>query len=190
MATHRGAKFTTANVKNFYLNTPMDKPEYMKILVRLIPDEIKVEYKLSEFKHAGYVYVKINKGMYGLAQAGIIANELLAKRLAKHGFNQTPQNTGLWRHHTKPIQFALVVDYSGIKYENKQDAQDLINALEKNYEEVSVDWDGELLCGITLEWDYQNRTVDLSMPGQITKLLQSFLHPIPKKPEHQPHCHV
>ena len=41
----------------------------MQIPVRLIPDEIKVEYKVSKFKHAGYVYVKINKGMYGLAQA-------------------------------------------------------------------------------------------------------------------------
>ena len=28
------------------------------------------------------------------------------------------------------------------------------------------------------------------MPGYITKLLQRFLHLIPKKPEHQPHCHV
>ena len=28
------------------------------------------------------------------------------------------------------------------------------------------------------------------MPGYITKLLQSFLHLIPKKQEHQPHCHV
>ena len=32
------AKFMTADVKNFYLNTPMDEPEYMKIPVRLIPD--------------------------------------------------------------------------------------------------------------------------------------------------------
>ena len=28
------------------------------------------------------------------------------------------------------------------------------------------------------------------MPGYITKLLQRFSHQIPKKPEHQPHCHV
>ena len=47
-----------------------------------------------------------------------------------------------------------------------------------------------MFCGIKLEWDYQNRTVDLSMPGYITKLLQHFLHPIPKKPDHQPHYHV
>ena len=55
---------------------------------------------------------------------------------------------------------------------------------------VSVDWGGELFCGIKLEWGYQNRTVDLSIPGYIKKILQSFLHPIPKKPEHQLHCHV
>ena len=50
------AKFMTADLKNFYLNTPMEEPEYMKIPVRLIPDEIKLEYKVSEFEHAGYVY--------------------------------------------------------------------------------------------------------------------------------------
>ena len=43
------AKFMTADVKNFYLNTPMEEPEYMKILVRQISDEIKVNYKMSEF---------------------------------------------------------------------------------------------------------------------------------------------
>ena len=132
-------KFMTADVKNFYLNTPMDEPEYMKIPVRLVPDEIKVEYKVSEFEHAGYLYKEINKGMYGLAQEGLLENELLAKRLKKQGFNQTPHTPGLWRQHTKPIQFSLVVGDFGIKYDNKQDAQDLINALENNYEAVSVD---------------------------------------------------
>ena len=68
------AKFMTADVKNFYLNTPMEEPEYMKILIRLIPDEKKVEYKVSKFEHTGYVYVQINKGMYGMAQEGLLAN--------------------------------------------------------------------------------------------------------------------
>ena len=36
------SKFMTADVKNFYLNTPTDEPEYMKIPIRLIPDDIKV----------------------------------------------------------------------------------------------------------------------------------------------------
>ena len=104
----------------------------MKIPVRLIPYEIKVEYKVSKFEHAGYVYVKINKGVYGLAQAGLLENEILEKRLVKHGFNQTPHTPGLWRHHINPNQFVLVVDGFGIKYDNKQDAHNLINSLEEN----------------------------------------------------------
>ena len=32
------------------------------------------------------VYVEVRKGMYGLLQAEIIANELLEKRLSKKGY--------------------------------------------------------------------------------------------------------
>ena len=88
-------KFMEAYVKTFHLNTPMDEPEYMKIPVRLVPDEIKVGYKVSEFEHSGYVYVQINKGVYGLSQAGLLSNKLLDTRLAKHRFNKTPHTPGL-----------------------------------------------------------------------------------------------
>ena len=73
----------TADVKHFYLNTPMDEPEYMKIPVRLIPYEIKVEYKVREFEHAGYVCVQIKKVMYGLEKAGLLASELLEKKVGE-----------------------------------------------------------------------------------------------------------
>ena len=128
--------------------------------------------------------------MCGMAQACLLANEILAKRLEKHGLKQTPHTPGLWRHHANLIQFTLLVDDFGMKYEKKLYAQDFINAFEKNYKAVSVDLYGELFFSIKLEWDYQNRPVDLSMHDYITKLLQYFLHPIPKRPEHQPYCHV
>ena len=35
--------------------------------------------------------------------------------------------------------------------------------------------------GITLEWDYENRHVDISMPGYIKKKLQEYGHIMPKK---------
>ena len=56
------SKIHDSRCEIFYLNNQMDEPEYTKILVRLIPDEIKVEYKVSKFEHARYVYVKLNKG--------------------------------------------------------------------------------------------------------------------------------
>ena len=66
------------DIKDFYLNTPMERYEYMKLKVTDIPAEIIREYKLQELVSAeGYVYCEIRKGMYGLPQAGIIAQELL-----------------------------------------------------------------------------------------------------------------
>ena len=46
------------------------------------------------------------------------------------------------------------------------------------YEAVSVDWTGTLYCGITLKWDYLNRTCELSMPGYVKQALQKFNYEI------------
>ena len=65
----------TLDVKNFYLNTPMERYKYVKIKIEDIPNEIIAEYKLHDKVTAdGYVYVEIRKGMYGLPQAGILHN--------------------------------------------------------------------------------------------------------------------
>jgi hypothetical protein len=71
-----------ADVKNFYLNTILDRPEYMKLALSLIPQEIIDQYGLAEKAKNGQVYIQINKGMYGLPQAGRLAKDLLVKRLA------------------------------------------------------------------------------------------------------------
>jgi hypothetical protein len=38
-----------------------------------------------------------------------------------------------------------------------------------------------------LDWDYKNRTVDLSMPGYIKAALHKYQHAAPTRPEHAPH---
>jgi hypothetical protein len=60
-------------------------------------------------------------------------------------------------------------------------------ALKQDYKAVTTDWDGTLFCSITLNWDYQARSVDLSMPGYAVKALHKFQHTEPTKAEHQPH---
>ena len=58
-----------------------------EIYLAEILDEIIYEYNLKEKVHTdGYVYIEIQKGMYGLPQAGMLANKLLKRRLAKHGY--------------------------------------------------------------------------------------------------------
>ena len=74
--------------------------------------------------------VKIVKGMYGLPEAGKIANDLLKKRLDKAGYYPSQFTPGLWRHVWRPITFKLVVDDFGIKFEGNVHAKHIVKLSE------------------------------------------------------------
>jgi len=113
----RGARFMTLDISNFYLMTPLKRPEYIQVKIDDIPKEIINEYKLREIANKqGMICIEVTKGMYGLPQAGLLANKLLEQRLNKHGYFQSKLVPGLWKHTTRPISFALVVDNFGVKY--------------------------------------------------------------------------
>jgi hypothetical protein len=180
------ARFMTGDLKDFYLNTPMECYEYMRIPVSVIPASIFAEYNLGPLVHRDHVYVEIRKGMYGLPQAGRLANDRLTAFLAPHGYAPVPITPGLWKHDSRDVFFTLVVDDFGVKYTNLTDAQHLMSTLKQLYS-VSEDWDGARYCGLTLDWDYDNRTVDISIPGYIERALMRFEHPPPTRPQHSPH---
>jgi hypothetical protein len=171
-----GAKFASFDIKNFYLNNPMDRYEYMRIPVRDIPPTIMEQYNLAPLVHNGVVLVEICKGMYGLPQAGIIANTRLVAHLLTHGYHQAPHTPGLFTHESRPISFCLVVDNFGIKYVGREHAQHLLDCLETQYT-VTTDWTGSKYCGLSLAWEYTLRHVDVSMPGYVERALHRFQHP-------------
>jgi hypothetical protein len=144
------------------------------------------KYNLIELSQDGKVYIGIQKVMYGLPQAGILANELLQRNLAKDGSRPTTHTHGLWTHNTRPISFSLKVDDFGVKYVGREHAEHLMACITKNYN-ISSDWNGTVYCGLTLDWDYKNHTVDFSMPGYIKAALHKYQHPAPACPEHAPH---
>jgi hypothetical protein len=100
--------------------------------------------------------------------------------------NEAHYTHGLWTHDTHPISFSLVVDDFGVKYVGQEHAEHLMSCIKKNYN-ISSDWNGMAYCGLTLDWDYNDRTVDLSMPGYIKAALHKYQHPAPARPEHSPH---
>jgi hypothetical protein len=71
----------------------------------------------------------------------------------------------------------------------KQHAEHLRNALLKTYE-LKTDWAGTVYSGITLKWDYKNRTCDISMPGYVSNVLSKFQHDAPKHPQHTPSRYI
>jgi len=70
----KDARFACTDIKNMYLKIPLDRYEYMKIPLTLFPADIIEYYKMMDKALDGYVYMEIQKGMYGLPQAGVFAN--------------------------------------------------------------------------------------------------------------------
>ena len=124
--------------------------------------------------------------MYELTQAGKIANDKLKLHLANFGYEPAPITPGLWRHQNTPLQFSLVVDDFGIKYERQEDITHILDELKTIYK-ISEDWDGKLYCGLNLEWDYYKREVLFSMPNYVIKALHKFQYPTPKRAQHVRH---
>jgi hypothetical protein len=134
-----GAAFCSANVTNFYLNTPMKLEEYVRVHISLIPDEIIHEYLLHELiKSKGLLLGCVQKGMYGLPQAGMLAKQLLKQQLGPHGYHECIHTPGLWKHYVQPFMFTLIVDDFGIQFTGKHHAQHLIAALKHDYEAVTT----------------------------------------------------
>lgn len=145
----------------------MTKNEYMRLKLTNIPEEIIIEYNLCEIKmDNGCVYCKQCTGMCGLSQAGIIAQKHLEERQAKVGYHQGKIVPGFWTHKTRNKCFMLVIDAFAIKYTKKDDAQHLIDAIQKDFM-ITIDWDTTKYIRLTVEWDYTNHKVYLHMLGYL-----------------------
>ena len=78
------ARFMSSDINGFYLETPLPK-KYTRMDMRDIPQAFRDLYGLDAMSKKEFIYMCIQKGMYGLPASGILANKLLKSRLAKKG---------------------------------------------------------------------------------------------------------
>ena len=64
----------------------MDRYEYMRIPLTMFPEHVAQQNQIQEKEKNGLIYVEIRKAIYGLPQAGVLANKLLKKRFAPAGY--------------------------------------------------------------------------------------------------------
>ena len=113
--------------------------------------------------------------MYGLKQAGIIANVELTKYLEKFGYHPVRHTPGLWKHNTQATIFSLVVDNFSIKYASKQDADHLLQALCAKYT-ISTDWDAYWTGTIPLDMlNYLCQNMSPEHYTSLNKLSKNFI---------------
>jgi hypothetical protein len=69
------ASMMMMEIKNYYIGTPLSRFEYLKMVLSRFPEEIIQKYNLNALAVKGWVYIEIRKCMYGLKQAGLLANQ-------------------------------------------------------------------------------------------------------------------
>jgi hypothetical protein len=179
--SQKGARFSSINLKNFYLDIPMPKLEYVCIKILDIPDKFIDKYKCTGLGRDGWIYFKICQGCYSLPQAGILASDLLQSCLNAKGFYEAASTPGLWHHKWRPIHLCLIVDNFGVKYVGLEHFIYLLDILKK-FHGIKYNMAGNIFAGMGTEWNYAARHCRISMPGYISLLILKYKHPHPSKP--------
>ena len=187
---NNGARFMSADIEDFFLATPMDGPECTHVQCKHTPEDIKKRCNLAtKVTTDGYIHMKIKKGMHRLKQAALLAHNHLQNNPRPFGYTPVIGTIGLSEHKTRQTKFCLCVDDFGIKYFNKKDADHLLNAIGTNYK-YAVDWERKHYCGLTMEWNYKEGCVDVSMPSCIPDASRRLGHAPTTHPQHSPHEHI
>ena len=85
----------TVNIKNFYLNSPLKRYEYLRLKINDIIEDVQQQNELQTKVTSGvWVCAEIWKGMYGLLHARLLSQELLEKRLTKNRYMQSKLTPG------------------------------------------------------------------------------------------------
>jgi hypothetical protein len=184
-----GTRFSSIDLKKFYLDTPMPDPKYIRIEIADILAEFIEEYNLQGHDCDGWIYFKICQGCYGLPQAGILANNLPQSRLLAEGYYEANSTPALWCHKWRPIKFCLIVDDFGVEYVGIEHFNHLHDVLKK-FHGVQFNLAGDKFVGIDIKWDYTTRRCRTSMPGYIENLLIKFKHLRLTKPRLLPHKRI
>ena len=186
---HTDTKYATIDIKDFYLGSELEDPEYCSIPVRDIPDETMIEFDLQQYVANDTVLFQVDGTMYGHPVAGRIANADLVAHLALHNYLQDPDIPSFFQHTNNLVSFTLVVDDFGIKYTGKDTLEDLIRVLQLKYT-IKIDITGQKYVGLRLAWDYIANTVTLDMPTAIPDALARFLPNGPRKKTKTPGIYV
>ena len=122
----------------------------MRIPLKIIPQEIIDAYNLTELvDDQEWIYMRIEKGMYVLKQAGIIANQDLVKHMSPFGYHPVQYTPGLWVHDSRKTIFSIVVDDFCVQYFSTEDADHFFKSFRSKYL-ITVDMAATVYIGNTL----------------------------------------
>ena len=79
----------------------------------------------------------------------------------------------------------LCGDDFGIKYHNKDDVNNLLNALKQVYQIYTERTGANCIC-LNINWKYSKKYADISIPLHVMNAIQKFQHTPPERKHHAP----
>lgn len=153
-----------ADVEGAYLNGTLDVDIYMRY-----PDGVQPK--------AGCDSLKLNKGLYGLKQAGRLWWQELGSKLAQLGFNKLQSDWGLYvRNKSKGRTFMMLLVYVDdfvIATEKPDDVKSFLSEVQ-SYWKLSDMGEIDNILGMKVVRTRSNRTIFLSQPAYIDKIIKQF----------------
>jgi hypothetical protein len=169
----------TADIKDFFLNTVMETPEYFTERVENIPPNIIEEYNMApliykDHKRQSRVMFEVNKGLYGLPQASLLAHLQMNKHLAQIGYHECIETPCLYTNTQNRLAFTLVVDDFCVYYEDTEEVDKLLEHIEKAYV-ITRDWECESYLGMRIQFSQDHDEVAISIPDYVQRAVKRFM---------------
>ena len=164
--------YCTLDLKDMYLQSTLDRPEYMFMPLAMIPMELRKELGMTHLPESTRILWEVYKALYGMPQAGRLAQHDLVRILKTGGYTMSPTTPCLFTHPTRKIKFLVWVDDFFVTYPrgDRADVEHLLSVLSQLYE-YKIDWTGSSYLGLTLRHDRARKTFTVSLPGYITRML-------------------
>ena len=88
-------KYMCLDIMNFYLTAALKYYKYTQIPLSNFPAWMIEQYKLLKHVCNGWVYIKMQRAVWGLPQAGILANKCLQRKFAPFEYSECVNTPGL-----------------------------------------------------------------------------------------------
>jgi hypothetical protein len=126
---------STIDITDFYLNSKLDKPAYLWVPIRYLPQQTRDWLQVSHLPNTAKLLFEVYNAIYGMDDAGRVSQQDLLKHLLPYGFYMCRHTPGLFRHRSrKSFVFATWVDDFLIKSNpNTTDLSYFTDALSKKY---------------------------------------------------------
>ena len=175
-----GMEFATADFPGAYLATDINEEIYMTISAsktNLLLQNQDFQFLKPFIRKNGSVLTQIQRGIYGLKQAGKLWNDKLVSLLQQFGLEQLEGFPCIFKVKTNEgIMFvAVYVDDMMIACNNKVMRNNLMKFLQKEFPKMELNTDlKQSFLGSAIEFNYRNKTISYDNLQYIQELCERY----------------